>query len=284
MVQAVRLAAGIAVLLLSFPALSSPFDWTDNSVAYRYSPYFREPGISKNGKARDIPKHVISLSHSDGWEYGGNLVILDILKSSSADPAKNSSDGAVELYGVLRSDFSIPRILGDRSFRLGPVKDVMIELGGDLNTKDTTFGSRKRMPVAGLAVALDVPGYWTLAALWDKEWNHNGVVGRPVTFNSTARFETSWGIPFRIGEAGFTFTGFGIVNGPKGRDGFNQSTRTETLLHAKLLYDLGALFNDPGRLKAGFGWQYWHSKFGSDHTANQGSIESAPFLEVQVHF
>lgn len=279
-------SVGAAAVLagLSWSGSAAAFEWQDNSVAYRYSPWFSEPGISKNGKARAIPKNVVSVSHADGWEYGGNFAVLDILKSSSADPAKEGGNGALELYGVVRSDFSIPRLLGSRDVRLGPVRDVMVEAGGDLNIKNTTFGSRKRMPVAGLAVALDVPGFWKLALLWDKEWNHNGIVGKPVEFDSTIRFETSWSVPFALAGQGLAFEGYGIVNGPKGRDGFGQNTRTETLLHAKLLHDLGALFDDPGRLKAGIGWQYWHSKFGSDHTANQGSIESAPFLEVQVHF
>lgn len=258
-------------------------DWNSNEVAYWYGSTFREPGISKDGAARDIPKNVLSVSHADGYSLGSNFIDVDILKSSSADPAP-SGDGAVEIYVVDRQDFSLNKITGSQRFAFGPLRDVMIEGGIDLNTKNTAFAPFKRMPVAGVAAQIDVPGFWKVAALWDKEWDHNGISHRDVTFNSTLRLETAWEVPFALYQAHFTFEGYGVYNGPKGLDGFDAKTRSEVILHSQIMLDVGAWFDAPKRLKVGGGFQYWLNKFGADHTTTQGSLEAAPFLRIASEF
>src|SRR6202008_3332573 len=107
-----------------------------------------------------------------GWAYGSNFINVDILFSDNHDPRK-SGGGAREVYVVDRHDFDLAKIAGG-TWAFGPVKAVMVEVGGDIKSKNDAFGSEKRMPVAGMAVAFDVPGFWKLAFLWDKEWNRNG--------------------------------------------------------------------------------------------------------------
>lgn len=283
---ALAMAAGV---LQGTPALA--LDWNDNEVAYWYGSTFREPGVSKDGAARDIPKNILSLSHADGYSLGPNFagtnfLDVDILKSSSADPQSGSGGmGAVEVYLVDRQDVSLGALSGGDAFRFGPVRDVMVEVGTDINTKNTTFESDKRMPVAGLAAQFDVPeGFWKAAVLWDKEWNHNGLTGRDVTFKSTVRLETSWNIPFALAGQHFTFEGYGIYNGPKGIDGFGDKMRNEVLIHSQVMLDAGSWFGNPGLLKVGGGFQYWLNKFGVDHTTTQGALESAPFVRVASEF
>ena len=278
-------AAGMFAVGVLAWAPAHAFDWNVNEVAYWYGSTFREPGISKDGSARDIPKNVVSLSHADGYALGTNFIDVDILKSSSADPASGSSDGAVEVYVVDRQDFSLTALTGSDRFRFGPIRDVMIEAGADINTKNTAFESDKRMPVAGLAAQFDVPaGYWKAAVLWDKEWNHNGITDRDVTFNSTLRLETAWDVPFALAGQRFTFEGYGIYNGPKGIDGFGDKMRSEVLIHSQVMLDVGSWFDHPGLLKVGGGFQYWLNKFGVDHTTTQGALESAPFARVASEF
>jgi len=271
-----------AVVLIGHPAYA--LDWNSNEVAYWYGSQFREPGVSKDGAARDIPKNILTLSHADGYSFGQNFINIDILKSSSADPQSTSGDGATEVYVVDRQDFSLNKLFGTSAFTAGPIKDVTIEAGIDINTKNTAFTPYKRMPVAGMAALFDVPGFLKVAALWDKEWNHNGIADQNVTFNSTARVETSWEIPFALSAAHFTFEGFGIYNAPKGKDGFNAETRVEVLLHSQIMLDVGTWFDHPKILKAGLGYQYWFNKFGADHSATQGALEAAPFLRISSSF
>jgi hypothetical protein len=275
--------AAFAAGLLA-PGVAQAFDWNNNEAAYWYGSTFREPGISKDGAARDIPKNVLSLLHADGYSLGTNFIAVDVLKSSSADPASGSGDGAVEVYVVDRQDFSLNALTGSQEFAFGPVRDVMVEGGVDLNTKNTVFAPYKRMPVAGIATVFDVPGFWRVAALWDKEWDHNGITDLEVPFNSTLRLETSWEVPFAVGATHFTFEGYGIYNGPKGFDGFGAKTRSEVLIHSQVMLDVGAWFDAPKRLKVGGGFQYWLNKFGDDHTTTQGALESAPFARVASEF
>ena len=260
------------------------FDWNSNEVAYWYGSQFKEPGVSKGGQARDIPKNIVTLTHADGYRWLATFLNVDILKSSSADPANNSSDGATEVYVVDRQDLSFNKLSDGTTFAVGPIRDVMFETGLDVNTKNTTFAPYKIMPVAGLAAAFDVPGFWKIALLWDKEWNHNGIVDNNVAFNSTTRFETAWETPFAIADAHFTFEGFGIYNAPKGVDGFGAKTLNEVLIHSQIMWDVGSYFDAPQILKIGGGYQYWLNKFGNDHTATQGSLEAAPFLRIATHF
>lgn len=255
------------------------FERSDTQLRYWYGPNFREPGIHG-----DIAKHVVSLTHSDAYEWGENFVNIDVLKSDHLDPANNSSDGAVEVYGVYRHDLSLNKLTGGQSFAAGPLRDVAVVAGFDLNTKNTTFDSEKRLLVAGLGVAFDVPGFWKIALLWGKEFSHNGTVGKPVIYDSTARLETVWGLPFNLGIQSMEFEGFGVINGPKGKDGFYGKTKTEILAHPKLMADIGQYFDDPGHLKVGVGYEYWRNKFGNDHVTVAGAEANAYFVEVAYHF
>ena len=255
------------------------FEWSDTQLRYWYGPNFREPGI--NG---DIAKNILSLTHADGYAWGGNFLNVDILKSDNHDPASNSRDGALEVYVVYRTDLSLGKVADGKPLPLGPFRDVMFEAGFDANTKDTTFDSEKRMPVAGIAGIIDVPAFWKVSLLWDKEFGHNGVVGKSISYNGTARLETAWDVSFDLASQPMDFEGFGCVNGPKGKDGFGAQTVTEILIHPKLMADIGADFGDPGHYKLGFGYEYWLNKFGNDHTRVPGAEANAVFVEADYHF
>jgi len=261
------------------------FDWNANELRYWYGPNFHQPGVGDAaGKAVDIPKNIVSLTHADGYAWGTNFVNVDFLKSTSADPANNSTNGAFEVYAVYRHDLSLGKTVDAKAFSFGPVRDVMIEAGGDLNYKNDTFVSLKRLALAGLAFDIDIPGFWKVALLWGKEFIYNGVTKRNVTFDSTPHFETAWAYPFQIASRNVNFEGFGLVTLPKGRDGFGNQSRTEILLHPKLMMDIGDLFGDPKRLWAGFGYEYWHNKFGNNEQEVAGASQNAFFVELALHF
>src|SRR6185437_14386635 len=84
--------------------------------------------------------------------------------------------GALEVFGTYRGTLSFNHLSGTETFRVGPLRDLSLYVGGDANTKNTAFDPRQRDIVAGLQLAFDVPVYLDVAAAFYKEWNHNGIV------------------------------------------------------------------------------------------------------------
>ncbi len=222
-------------------------EWSDNAIRYWVGTSFKEPGVGANGTdGTDIAKNVFSFTHASGYKYGGNFLNVDVLLSSSVDNANNSNAGAAEIYAVYRTDLSFNRISGSKMFSFGPVRDVLLIAGADLSAKNTAFAAHVMKPVAGLALSFDVPGFLNIGALAEKEWNNNGIVGK----------------------------------------GFGNPTKTEVLLHPKLMGDVGALWGNPkSGFKLGVGFEYWLNKFGNDknNPFAPGSEAKTPFLEAQVH-
>ena len=128
-------------------------------------------------------------------------------------PIGDSTTGATEVYVVYRHDVSLNKSFKTKKFAFGPVKDVLITAGVDLNTKNTDLAPEKRMPVFGPTFAVKVPkGFWDVSLLWDKEWNNNGFASETtvVEFHSAAMLATAWAVPlFKIAKAPLSFEGFG---------------------------------------------------------------------------
>jgi hypothetical protein len=281
-------------------ALAAPsaraLDWSDTAFSYRYGSNFKEPGVG-TGQGTDIAKNILALTHVDGWKYGGNFLNIDMLISAGGvglDTARNSTDGATEVYAVYRTHLSLNKVTGGKTFEFGPIRDIRLETGIDLSTKNTAFAPHKIMPVLGPTFELAVPGFWTVSVFAEKEWNNNGIAavqpdgsvtfahGGNVSFNVTPMFATAWGIP--LFGLPLSFEGFGSVNLPKGKDGFNRETKTELLFHPKVMWDVGSAWNSPkSGYKLGVGWEYWVNKFGNDHNAVPGALASTPFIEAAIH-
>ncbi len=282
-VMAATLCACAALLQA---ASARAFEWSDTSLHYWYGPTFREPGVTDpDGKASNIGKNVITFTHADGYKYGTNFFNVDALLSNSKDPANGGTSGAQEFYAMYRHNLSLNAVSGTKTFAFGPVRDVSIAAGFDVNTKNTTFAPAKRMLVIGPNFQFDVPGFWNVALLYHYEHNYNGIVGKPVQFRGTAMLESAWKIPFEFAGVPMSFEGFSSVIGPKGKDGFGESTKTEILFHPKLMFDVSRMVGlGKGVLLAGVGWEYWYNKYGTDHQKVPGAISNTPFVEAAVHF
>lgn len=289
------LSALLAVAVLAGARPASALDWSDNALRYQFGPSFAEPGVTKdltpNGPADSVSKNILSFQHADGYKYGGNFFIVNVLLSSSTDPAQNSKQGATEVYAIYRSNLSLNKILKTKAFEFGPLRDVMIEVGADLSAKNTAFAPHVMKPVAGLATALAVPaGFWTIGVLAEKEWNNNGIAsvrngqvdftrGGSVEFDTTLLLASSWGVPV---YKSVSFEGFANVVLPKGKDGFNAQTKTEVLLHPRIMWDVGTLFDSKG-YQIGAGYEYWLNKFGDDHRLTGGAEQSTFVVEAAFH-
>ena len=118
-----------AALLMAAAVLSAPayaFDWVDDEVTLSFGPTYAEPGVASGTHPRgsEITKEVVTFTHADGFAYGTNFVNVDILKSSGADPANNSTAGAIELYSVFRNVLSGNKISGTNNFVRYPKNDL----------------------------------------------------------------------------------------------------------------------------------------------------------------
>ena len=271
--------------LLAATSTAQAATWSDAWVHAQYGTKFAEPGISK-----DIAKRILGFSYASGDGWGTNFFNMDVLMSDASDPeacaaGANSpfcaAAGAQEIYAVYRRTFSYTQISGNK-IDWGPINDVMLGLGVDYSSKNTTFAPRVRKLRVGPMFGLNVPGYAKVGIELYKESNHNGFSPYPqggdVTFKTTYVLAADWGIPFAGGN--FKWSGYFDHIGAKG-----YGTAPETLLSTEVMYDVGkAMYGTPNKLWAGVQYQYWRNKFGNPYSTVPGAKASTPMVRVEYHF
>ena len=263
----------IPALILCAAAGAQAADWSDNAISYRYAPSQSEPGVSDK-----VSKNIYNFTHVSGDKLGMNLFTIDLLRSNGADPANGGVGGAQEWYGFYKRSFSMAALAG------GP-KGWNANVRFDMGTKNTEFAPAPRKFRPG--VSYDVPvgaGFWNVGVDAYKENNHNSfsATNKEVSFKTTWALTSAWAIPAGNG----TFKGFLDIVGPKGKDGGNQDTKTETLLQATYMFNVDG---PKGNLKAGFGAEYWGNKFGCDNGNPTSTVKAntckatTPLLLVEYH-
>ena len=282
------LAAFTAVALAPSESFAWGIEFQDTYLSLRYLPADKQPGYEKD--ANEVAGNI---SYANGWTYGSNFVSLDLEDFGHQDLAntvvgKADSD-SFELYAVFRTVLSGNKISGSKLFSFGPVRDVGLELGLDIDTQDDQFASYKRLVIVGPQFSINLPrGFWTITLGMSHEWNTDAFVanGNGVNYNPTYEIETAWSYPFALGPVPLNFTGFANLIGPKGVGATGDFYhRVEILLHPKLLVDVGALTGyAPRKIEAGVGYEYWHNKFGSVPQDVPGTEQHSVFVEVGDHF
>jgi len=275
--------AVLTALLLAGSGAASAADWSDTSLSYRYGNDFHEPFVlNADGSAKNISKNIYTFQHADGYKYGSNFFNIDLLQSSSADPAVNGG-GAQEAYVVYRNIFDLAKITG-KDMKFGAVRDIGITAGFDWNTKnDVGYSSKKRMLVLGPGLMWDVPGFLEtrLLALWESN-DPTGIATR-YEYKTHPALETVWGIP--IGSLPLSFGGYMEIIAPKGHDEFGNQTKTETNFDGKLMLDVGAVTGGvKDTFKVGFEYQYWKNKFGNTTSGDPGALAKTPMIRAEYHF
>jgi hypothetical protein len=292
----------VSLAVLGLLAAASPaaaLEWSDNAFHLSWGANYREPGAVKAGTTDplNISKTTLNFTHASGDKLGDNFLSLDMYISNGNDPAAGSAQGATEVYAVFRRSFSLNRITDSKMFTFTGVRDVRLEGGLDIGTKNNTFASHKVMPALGASLALDVPGFLNVGAFITKEWNNNGFMhasgtvasGGEVVFEATPAFFTAWGIP--LGSLPLELDGFANVILPKGRDGFGNKTATEVVLQPTLMWNVTQGFTGKkGSYELGVGYQYWLNKYGNDNSltvngvkVNSGALASTVFVQAAVH-
>ena len=261
--------------------------WSDSFLGYRYGTGFREPSNTK-----EVRKHVLQFGHASGYAYGQNFLNLDVLQSDKNDPSSGADTGATEFYLTYRHQLHLGKLL-DKDLSFGPVKEVALTAGFDLNTKNTAFAPRKRLVVAGPTLKFNVPaGFLDLSLLTGKEWNHCGLAfcsDHEHGFDAQWILSAAWGVPFQAGPVPLKFQGFINYNSEKGKDYSGVKTEAETLLRTSLMVDVGQLAaGRKNTLLVGVGYEMWLNKFGNHATAagvtKPGINTYAPTLQMEWHF
>lgn len=243
--------------------------WSDTFIGYRYGTQFTEPN-----NANDVEKHILQFNYVGGHSLGQQFLNIDLLQSDSADPASGGDTGATEAYMTYRNQLHYGKLFGD-ALAFGPVKEVALTGGFDLNTKNTAFAPRKRQLVVGPTFKFDVPkGFLDLSVFYSHEWNHNGFKngGTTVEFDDYYQINLAWKFPFEAGSVPMKFQGFYNYNGEKGL-----GTKDEQLGRPSLMADVGKLaWGEDNRLWAGVGYEYWRNKFGN-HGADGVDTDAVTF-------
>jgi nucleoside-specific outer membrane channel protein Tsx len=280
--------AAVAILIGSVATASAPAlaaTWSDALIGYRVGNEFHDPGNDNS-----VRKHIVQFSYVAGYTYGLNYFNVDVLSSSDEDPANGSSTGATEFYLAYRHQLHLGKLM-EQPVAFGPVKDVAITAGFDLQTKNSEFAPRKRMLVVGPTLKFDVPGFLDVSLLYTQEWNHCGLsvcanvpgFSTDHKFDPYPRLEAAWGVPFMLGSVPLKYQGFLAINGEKGKDYFNQETETETLFRSALMVDVGQLaYGKKNTFLMGVGYELWRNKFGNHD--KPGVDTDAPTLNLEFHF
>lgn len=308
------------------PAADVPFFLVnDNRLTFAYEPTAVDPGTTNK-----TAKQVYAFTHFDAWAYGTNFINLELIKSDHADPAgpcpilqPTGCAGATEFFGMIRSTFGFNQIFNTKAFTVGPLHNVSFEVGAEGETKNQFLSPAKRALVAGLQFAFDLPyhGYFNVAPLMYKEWNHNtfltpafvaplgtGIADGNTDYRPTWAVETNYYMDLGFLPPEFQYfaiSGRAAWYGPKG------TGTTPTQVPLAINPPAAIEFNsEPIRLtfdasKAIWGpkyshfadvwvaYRYWQNKFGLDHNlapactapaTNRSCTESSVYSGITVKF
>ncbi|MBL8142575.1 MAG: hypothetical protein JNM38_15760 [Acidobacteria bacterium] len=265
----------------------APPTFSDDTFAYIFGTRYRNPFTASAAEpdGADITRRNIEFKHVDAWKYGHNLAVITIKSSNGVEPAAGGNAGAMGLYAILRAGLSINRIAGRPVIAIGPLKDVDLQAGVNLQTKNSAFAPNERTFYAGPNFQFRFgQAFVNVAVQVRQEWNRNGILGRVEDYDVGVNISPAWNIPFRIGGARLVFDGFADYNSAKGRDVTGHQTKAEFLARPQLKLDISRLAGQPSRvLELGVGLEYWHNMFGKNADTVPGASQLTPIVSLNIH-
>ena len=255
-------------------------------VAYWFGSSYRTPFVLKpgTGQAANIQRNSLEYTHLGFWGMGSNFADVMVNQSNMAEPASGGGVGATEVYVTLRSDVGLNEVMHSSAFRFGPVRDVGVEAGANLETKNSSFAPAERTVYIGPKLRFAMPrGYFNLGLHLRKEWNHEGVLGKAENYDPDFNFEPTWMVPFAIGKMHFAYSGFADYNTRKGKDSFGSATAPEFLIRSAVSVDVGAaLLHRAQLVDVSGGLWYWHNEYGKP-SSDPGAAQATPFVGLAIH-
>jgi len=263
-------------------------DWSDTSIGYRWGNKFAEPF-----EGDSIPKSIFDFQHASGYKYGTNFFNVDMLLSSSKDPsAPGSSAGAQETYVVYRHMLDLGKVTG-KNLGWGPIRGYGITAGFDYNAKtDAGYNSKKRMPLLGPTVQMEVPGFLNISVLelWESNAPYNDFTQTATprySYKPHPMLSLAFGINFNVGPVPLAYEGFAVYIASKGTNEFGGPTAPETNWDSQLMYDLSPVFGaGPKTFRVGYEYQFWKNKFGNPASgpAGDGAYAKTNMIRLDYHF
>lgn len=249
-----------AAAALTLSAGAHAADWSDTEISVLHGKKFHD-----NDNDVDIAKTIVTLQHASGYKYGRNFFFVDMIKSDGAD------NHAGEVYGEYYHTLSVTKLAG-KDWSKNLVKDIGITGGLNYGSKNNEFGSNPKILLLGPTFDLNVPGFafFNVDVLAYKDTGtFSGFGGGRLCGDSDVTYQITpaWLLPFSLGSAKFSFTGFVDLIGNHG------TCERQILAQPQLRWDVGNHMGKPDTVFLGLEYQYWHNKFGID-----GRKESFPQL------
>jgi hypothetical protein len=261
--------------------------FADDALFFGYGPNYETPFVTLPGEltAADIARATIEFRHLDSWRLGDNLVDISLRKSNAAEPSSGGGTGALEPYGIFRSSLSYNKLTQSHGMTFGPFRDASLELGANLETKNSSFAPEERTIYFGPVFQAKIPrGFLNVGFHLRKEWNHEGILGKDESYSPDLNIESSWAIPITTHRVPLTFDGFADINTPKGNDSFGSPTHLEFITRPIVWLDLGSILNRAPRIvELGIGIEYWNNEYGKSAQTVSGASELTPIFELKVH-
>ena len=253
-----------------------------NTVSYWFGPAYKTVFVTapNSSEGASIARNTVEFQHTSFWKLGSNFADVYVNRSSSAELTAGNS-GATEVYGIFRSKFGLNELTATHKFQFGPVRDIALEAGANLETKNSAYGPAERTIYAGPNVQLKVPhGFFDIGFHVRKEWNKEEILHKAENYTPSFNIEPSWMFPINAGKIHLAYNGCADYNTQKGTDSFGNSTVDEFMLRSYVTVDIGTLiFHQPERLLANGGFWYWHNEFGKP-SSDPGGEEMTPIFGV----
>lgn len=257
-----------------------------DEIAYWYGSLYRTPFVLQpnSAKAANIVRNSIEYKHAGFWSLGSNFADLTVSQSNIAEPASGGGSGATEVYVILRSTLGLNEATGTKNFKRGPLRDLAIEAGANLETKNSSFAPAERTLYLGPNLQFAVPrGYFNVGLHLRKEWNHEGVLGKSEDYSPDFNIEPTWMFPFPIGKLHLGYNGVAEYNTQKGNDSFGSKTVGEFMFRNAVTVDIGSLlFKRAQLVELSGGFWYWHNEYGKT-SADPGAEQKTPMIGVVIH-
>lgn len=265
---------------------SHPVQYSSDLLSYWYGHSYHTPFVLNpaTGKAANIARNSIEYTHAGCTGILSSFADVTLSHSDESEPAAGGGSGATEIYAILRPGVSLNGLTRSSTFHKGPLRDITFEVGANLETKNSSYAPAERTLYIGPALQFALPrGFLNVGLHARKEWNHEGILGKPENYEPDFNIEPNWMIPFTLGKVHLSYSGFAEYNTAKGRDSFGSDTVGEFLLRNSLAIDLGrTLFHRAQLVELNAGFWYWHNEYGKP-SSDPGAEQMTPIFGLSFH-
>ena len=182
--------AGAADMPIKSPPPPKPvpfFFVNDTSVSFTWYFNATDPGVAGSsnvfpggiaGQGNSFWRASGEIDHFDVWEYGTNLIHIEIDQYAPADPIQGQpgAAGSREEFAFSRSTFGWNELTHSKMFSNFLFNDIGFEIGANAGVQNNFLAEQTTVGVFGLNFDLAIPkilGTMLVGIMADKEYTHN---------------------------------------------------------------------------------------------------------------